>query len=201
MSSTVSLQALDAPWTDIEEKVLIPIRSIIADRQNMSRDVTDEYDAFSSDYHWLYSDRVLSGEPFIEQYADILASLAPGARILDCACGIGVHTLALARHAFSVRGADASPGMVAEAARRAEAEGLGVEFTTCPWVELTSKFDEKFDLVLCYGNAIGHCKDADEMLASLQGMHGVLRQDGTLVIDSRNWEKLLIRQLFSLRPG
>jgi len=74
--------------------------------------MTDEYDAFASDYHWLYSERVLSGEPFIERYAEILDSLATGAVILDCACGIGIQSLALARDAYHVRGADVSPGMV-----------------------------------------------------------------------------------------
>ena len=55
-----------------------------------------EYDTFALDYHWLYSDTVLSGERFLEGHAHILKAQPPQATILDCACGIGVHSLALA---------------------------------------------------------------------------------------------------------
>ncbi len=152
--------------------------------------MTDQYDAFASDYHWLYSDHVLSGEPFIDRYSDMLSTLAPGAEILDCACGIGVHSLALSRHGYSVKGSDASRGMVDEASRRAEAEGLDVEFTACSWADLPGEFTEEFDVLFCYGNAIGHCRNEEEMAASLHGMREVLKKGGTLVIDSRNWEKV-----------
>jgi len=150
----------------------------------------NEYDAFAADYHWLYSDRVLSGDLFLEGYAAVLRSLPPQARILDCACGIGIHSLALARHGYDVRGADASAGMVAEARRRAALERVAVEFTTCPWADLPKKFTERFDLVFCYGNAIGHCRTPEETVASLCGMRAVLKPGGVLAFDSRNWEKL-----------
>jgi SAM-dependent methyltransferase len=149
-----------------------------------------EYDAFAADYHWLYSDRVLSGDPFLDGHAAVLRALPPQARILDCACGIGVHTLALARHGYDVEGADASAGMVAEARRRAALERLDVEFTTCPWSDLPETFDRHFDVVFCNGNAIGHCRTPAETLASLRGMRAVLKQNGVLVLDSRNWEKV-----------
>jgi len=80
-------------------------------------------------------------------YATVLRSLPPRARILDCACGIGIHSLALARHGYDVRGTDASAGMIAEARRRAALEGLEVEFAKCSWADLPKKFTERFDLV------------------------------------------------------
>ena len=156
----------------------------------MNAVTTEEYDAFASDYHWLYSDRVLSGDPFVESYGTLLRSLPPQARILDCACGIGIHSLALARHGYDVRGADASAGMVAEARRRAALEGLEVEFAKCSWADLPKKFTERFDLVFCYGNAIGHCRTPEETVASLCGMRAVLKPGGVLALDSRNWEKV-----------
>ena len=149
-----------------------------------------EYDAFAADYHWLYSDRVLAGAPFLDSYATVLRSLPPRARILDCACGIGIHSLALARHGYDVRGADASAGMIAEARRRAACERLAVEFEQCPWADLSKKFAARFDLVFCHGNAIGHCRTPEETVAALCGMRAVLKPGGVLVIDSRNWEKL-----------
>src|SRR5262249_6775315 len=40
------------------------------------------------------------------------------------------------------------------------------------------------------GNSIGHTSNGAEMLRSLGGMRGVLRNGGKLVIQLRNWEQL-----------
>jgi hypothetical protein len=132
----------------------------------------------------------LSGEPFIEDFKAVLASLRSDAEILDCACGIGVHALALARCGYSVRGTDASPGMIDQARLRARAEAPDVQFMTCSWDKLPENLDQRFDLAFCYGNAIGHCKNADEIVASLRGIKAVLKPGASLVLDSRNWERL-----------
>jgi len=42
-------------------------------------------------------------------------------RVLDTACGTGVHTIALAQHGFTVTGADPSPAMVERARQNAMA--------------------------------------------------------------------------------
>lgn len=149
-----------------------------------------QYDQFSLDYHWLYSDRVLSGEPFLEQYRDLLASIPSGAKILDCACGIGIHAFALARFGFSVRGTDSSPVMVAQARERTHDKELDLSFIVSSWKELPQTFNQKFDVVFCVGNSIGHCRGRKEMLSSLRGIRGVLKRNGLLVLDTRNWEKL-----------
>lgn len=59
-----------------------------------------------------------------------LLELPRGARLLDVGCGVGRHSLELARRGYTVTGADLSPGMLAEARRAAAAAGLAVE-----WVE------------------------------------------------------------------
>jgi SAM-dependent methyltransferase len=149
-----------------------------------------QYDQFSSDYHWLYSDAVLSGEPFLERHRDLLISIPAGAKVLDCACGIGVHAFALARRGFSVRGSDSSRGMVARARERVQDKEVDLSFVACPWHELPQTFDREFDLAFCVGNALGHCRGREEMLSSLRGIRGVLKKHGLLVMDSRNWERL-----------
>ena len=149
-----------------------------------------QYDPFAQDYHWLCSDRVLSGEPFYEKHQQCLSALHPGTNILDCACGTGVSALALARHGLNVQASDASRAMIAEARKRADKEGVDIAFKTCTWCELPNQFDLRFDIAFCCGNAIGHCQDETEMIASLRGMYEVLAPGGLLVLDSRNWEKL-----------
>ena len=150
----------------------------------------NQYDQFSFDYHWLLSDHVLSGKPFIEQFGYLLDSLPSGSMLLDCSCGIGVLTIALAQRGLSVWGSDLSPGMIERARERAAEQNTKISFTVGAWRDLPTIFHNKFDIAFCVGNSIGHCSSREETIASLQGIRAVLNDNGTLVLDSRNWEKL-----------
>jgi SAM-dependent methyltransferase len=152
--------------------------------------VDDDYTAIASDYAWLASDEMLTGDYFIAHHRDIIAALPPDAMILDCACGIGADAISLARHGYRVHAADGSPALIAEAARRALAAGVTIPFTVCLWEELPHQYRERFDLVLCIGNSISHCADADAMNRALRAMHAMVNEGGLLVIDTRNWEKV-----------
>lgn len=150
-----------------------------------------DYGPIAEHYHWLIPDERLSGETFVERHRDLLAVLRPDAQILDCACGIGIEAITLGRRGFKVRGSDASEELIAEARRRARKTGVEVPFEVCSWEELPARFGtERFDLVLCIGNSVSHSPGPEAMLRSLGAMREVLKEGGTLVIDSRNWEKL-----------
>jgi glycine/sarcosine N-methyltransferase len=152
--------------------------------------MTCEYDALALDYHWLVDDAVLSGASFPSRHRSRLDSLAPDARILDCACGIGSDAIGLARRGYQVTAADASRSMVAEAERRARAAAVDISFATCHWGELPSRFNDPFDLVLCVGNAISHTPNRFAAWLALTAMRAVLKPGGTLLVGARNWEKL-----------
>jgi len=149
-----------------------------------------QYDDFARDYHWLYSDRGLSGELALEENNEILSITDQEAWILDCSCGIGTLVLALAKRGCKVVGADGSKGMIEQAISAAKSAGLNVPLICSTWEELPHNFSDRFDLIFCLANSIGHCRSRDEMLRSLEGIRKVLRTDGKLVIQSRNWEYL-----------
>ena len=149
-----------------------------------------QYDVFSQDYHWLYSDHALCGNLALEENDDVLTEAAPKARILDCSCGIGVFATSLAKLGYEVSGSDGSPGMIEQAVLVARNAGLEVPLTCSTWQDLPVRFTDRFDVVFCLGNSIGHTADSEEMLRSLEGMRAVLRDGGKLVIQSRNWEQL-----------
>jgi 2-polyprenyl-3-methyl-5-hydroxy-6-metoxy-1,4-benzoquinol methylase len=165
-----------------------------AQRGRYPRDKGDaemnQYDQFTLDYHWLYSDHVLAGTSFVEQFGSLLDSLPSDSRLLDCSCGIGVHAIALAQRGFSVWGTDSSPGMIARAGERSAERGTGISFTVSTWIQLPTAFHQEFDVAFCLGNSIGHCSSREEMIASFQGIHAILSENAMLVVDSRNWEKL-----------
>ena len=149
-----------------------------------------QYDEFAVNYHWLYSDHVLSGKPALEQNDDVLRDTGPKARILDCSCGIGTLPIALAKLGYEVSGSDGSPGMIEQADLAVRNANVDVPLKCCAWEDLPARFTDPFDLVFCLGNAIGHTRNGEEMFRSVQGMRAVLRSGGKLVIDSRNWEQI-----------
>jgi len=149
-----------------------------------------QYDTFSEDYHWLYSDYALCGKPALEGNEDVLTEAGLKAHILDCSCGIGTLAVALAKLGYEVSGSDASLGMVEQAIQAAKNANVEIPLSCCPWEDLPVHFTERFDLIFCLGNSIGHTRNRQEMLRSLQGMRAVLSNGGKLVIQSRNWEQL-----------
>jgi SAM-dependent methyltransferase len=103
---------------------------------------------------------------------------AAPARVLDCACGIGLLAAGLARAGYEAHASDLSPDMVARA------RALGVDARVCGWEDLPPTGD--FDAVLCVGNSISHARDRR---AALSAMAGTLRPGGSLILTSRNWER------------
>ncbi len=149
------------------------------------RDLADEYD-------WLYDDDALTDGFAITRpaVAGLLQRLGPGSAVLDAACGIGLDAAALARRGFHVRAADGSDAMVEVAAARFRREGLAIPVQQCLWADLPDTIDERFDVVLCTGNALVHAVGRDAMVQALTGLQRMVRPGGHVVIHSRNWEKL-----------
>jgi len=154
--------------------------------------VTDYYRGFAADYDWLYDDDALADGLAITRpaVADLLRQVRPGCAVLDAACGTGVDAAALARRGFHVRATDGSDAMVEAAAARFQREGLAVPVQQCLWADLPDTIDERFDIVLCAGNALVHAAGRDAMVRALTGLRRMARPGGHVVVDSRNWEKL-----------
>jgi ubiquinone/menaquinone biosynthesis C-methylase UbiE len=156
----------------------------------------DLYSDFAADYEWLFPDDVVGNSPVPgatspgarDLLADVLGTLAPGAAVLDCACGIGTDALALARRGFTVTATDGSESMVARARERLAGSASQVNVLQSRWEDLPAKLTDRFDLAMCLGNAIVHTGSRRAMAESLHAIRRVLKPGGTIVVDSRNWE-------------
>src|SRR5260370_33558817 len=73
--------------------------------------------------------------------------IAPGARVLDVACGTGNTAIPASRAGASVTGVDIAPNLLMQARKRAAAEGLEIEFDEGDAEELPYS-DHTFDVVL-----------------------------------------------------
>jgi glycine/sarcosine N-methyltransferase len=150
------------------------------------------YESLAADYDWIFDDDALAHGGAIRRpaVAGLLERISPTSAVLDAACGTGVDAAALARRGFGVWAADASESMTECAAARFRREQLAIPLLRCQWADLPAVTNERFDVVLCTGNALVHAVGRDAMVAALGGLRRMARPGGHVVVDSRHWEKL-----------
>lgn len=162
------------------------------------------YDQFSSDYDRFvnWPARLAVEMPFIERQ---LQAVAPGvsgpARVLDAACGTGVHAIALAQMGYLAAGADLSTGMIERARLNASQAGANVRFEVAGFGDLARAFGEKsFEAVLCLGNSLPHLLTPAALAGALGDFAACLRPGGSLLIQNRNFDAVLARQERWMEP-
>jgi glycine/sarcosine N-methyltransferase len=156
------------------------------------------YDEFSSDYDRFvnWPGRLAVEMPFME--AQMQAAGAK--RVLDAACGTGQHALALAQSGYQVVGADLSPKMIERAVANARAQGAPAEFLVAGFGELQARVGDGFDAVLCLGNSLPHLLTAADLAAALADFAACLRPGGLLLIQNRNFDRVLARHERWMEP-
>lgn len=158
------------------------------------------YDDFSFDYDkFVKWDNRLSFElPFIEAK---IRSLGTHARILDAACGTGMHAIALAQKGFDIAGADLSGGMVEQARENAAKAGLDIRFEQVGFGELARTFGESaFEIVLCLGNSLPHVVSEKRLAWALADFATCLSPSGIVLIQNRNFDAVMAHKERWMEP-
>jgi SAM-dependent methyltransferase len=147
------------------------------------------YGALADVYEWLIADAMLTPAGSVASFGELVTSLPPNTRVLDCACGTGQLAVGLAGLGLNVVAADASLGMVRRTQELADELGVSLQTLHVNWDELPDHLDAStFDLVFCVGNSLGHAEGASGRLAALASMSQLLNHGGRLVLTSRTWE-------------
>lgn len=112
-------------------------------------------------------------------------------RVLDVAAGTGFDSVRLLKAGFDVVSADGSPEMLARAFSNAREHGLLMRTVQADWRWLTESIHESFDAVICIGNSFTHLFSEHDRRKTLAEFYSVLKQDGVLILDHRNYDSIL----------
>jgi SAM-dependent methyltransferase len=123
---------------------------------------------------------------------DMVLSLMPRvsrkAHILDLCCGVGRHTLELARHGYQVTGVDRTHEFLKQAREQADEEGLTVEFIQQDIRNFCRP--ETYHAVINLFTSFGYFKDRDEDRKVADNIFRSLKPGGTLLMDMSSKEVL-----------
>lgn len=149
---------------------------------------------------WAYHFRVVhrSQIPGINAWDDelvdmivVLLALEAGDRVLDLACGSGIHACRLAARGLDVVGVDIAPSLVNHNRQQARAQGLTtVRFEQGDMRQLA--YQEAFDALLLLSGSFGFFDDATN-LEVLRRMARALRPGGQVVIDVFDPASMVVR--------
>jgi SAM-dependent methyltransferase len=117
-----------------------------------------------------------------------LAGIPSGAAVLDLCCGVGRHSLELARRGFRVTGVDRTQEYLDLAASAAGREALCLELVR----EDMRKFRRQasFDAVINLFTSFGYFKDPRDDQAVVDNVYASLRSGGMLVMQLMSKEVL-----------
>ena len=142
---------------------------------------------FDTDYyHILYKNRDLDeAKRFVGNLCQDL-QLPKGSEILDLACGKGRHSRTLHSLGYRVVGADLSENSISIAQHCAED---GLEFIVHDMREVIP--NRTFDAVFNIFTSFGYFEHSEDNSRVIHSIHAMLRENGLLVIDFLNAEKVI----------
>ncbi len=110
--------------------------------------------------------------------------LPKASRILDVACGVGRHSVGLAKLGYQVTGIDISPSYLRSAKGFASKQGVKVRFICCDMRQLP--FHEEFDGVINLFSSFGYFHRASDDEKVLKGILRAIVPNGIFAIDTVN---------------
>ena len=126
------------------------------------------------------------GDFFIRKLKEI------GARsVLDVATGTGFHSVRLLQDGFEVVSADGSPQMLYKAFENAKRRGYVMRTVQADWRYLNRDVHGEFDAIICLGNSFTHMFHERDRRKALAEFYAMLKHDGVLVLDQRNYDSIL----------
>ncbi|HEX5185107.1 MAG TPA: class I SAM-dependent methyltransferase [Allosphingosinicella sp.] len=159
------------------------------------------YNQMAAHYHLIFQD----WEASMHGQGRVIAALLPPPErtgsILDCACGIGTQSLALAKLGFKVDASDLSSAQAARAQREAADRDLPVRAWVDDMRTLQKAPAGHYGAVLCMDNALPHLDSDADVETALRAMGTRLRPGGCLVLSLRDYGPLIGKRPKAMPPS
>ena len=147
-----------------------------------------------SDDFWKTMAPMMFGEERLAGTTEEIDHVAPllgiqtGDAILDMGCGMGRHSLELARRGYHVTGVDRTETYLHEARKTARKEGLEVDFILSDMRKFISP--DSYQAALSMYSTFGYFEDQEENQQVLRNIYQSLNLGGTLILDMMGKEVL-----------
>lgn len=113
-------------------------------------------------------------------------------KVLDVATGTGFHSVRLIEEGFETVSADGSPEMLAKAFANGLAYGGHIlRVVHADWRWLNRDVHGEYDAIVCLGNSFTHLFSERDRRKALAEFYAMLKHDGVLIIDQRNYDAIL----------
>jgi len=130
----------------------------------------------------------------IDRLIDLLG-LTRDQRICDLCCGVGRHSLELARRGFAVTAVDRTGRYLEQAREAAQSEGLEIDFVHADMRDFCRP--ESFDVVLNLFTSFGYFDAQRDDRQVVENAHRSLKGDGRFLLDLMSKE--IIARVFRAR--
>ena len=140
------------------------------------------------------AERVQAGVGEVDQILARL-ELPPGSAVLDLCCGVGRHSLELARRGFRVTGVDRNEKFLRQAGERATQAALPIELVTCDMRQF--RRPDAFDAAISYFTSFGYFEDEADHRRVVDNLYASLRPGGKVLMDIMGKE--VIARIFQPR--
>ena len=161
----------------------------------MNNNEKPDYDKMGWLYSALYGDmstEELREFEYAKNHMELLQSYSnKNISILDSACGNGIQATAFALNGYNVTATDISCEMITLTKELASKHNVPINTMVKSWSDLPSVYNEQFDIVFNTGNSIVHSQNSITREKDISALVQVLKNKGTLVIETRNWEKVI----------
>jgi SAM-dependent methyltransferase len=117
-----------------------------------------------------------------------LLQITPPARVLDLGCGVGRHSLELARRGFKVTGVDRTKSYLKQAQEKAAKEKLDVEFVQNDMRSF--RRPGAFDAIINLFTTFGYFEDINDDRKVIANVYDSLKPGGTFIMDTHGKETL-----------
>lgn len=137
---------------------------------------------------FIFSDGIMASALEEIGHLQELLQISPPAVILDLCCGVGRHSVELAKRGFAVTGVDRSAGYLDRAKIRAKKQNVTIEFIQDDMRRF--RRDESFDGVINLLTSFGYFVDADDNRRVLVNVYHSLKPGGWFVLEIMGKENL-----------